>query len=71
MSEVDDGIVWLTMPEAQEYLKISKTTLYDVMRDGRLPFYFIDGTRQRRVKRNDLDALLKRGKPDELESTDK
>lgn len=71
MSEVDDGIVWLTMPEAQEYLKISKTTLYDVMRDGRLPFYFIDGTRQRRVKRSDLDALLKRGKPDELESTDK
>jgi excisionase family DNA binding protein len=70
MAEVLDGTVWLTSPEAQEYLKVSKATLYNLMKDGRLPFYYIKGTRQRRIKQSDLDALLELGNPDDLESSD-
>jgi len=40
------------------------------MKDGRLPFYYIKGTRQRRVKQTDLDALLERGNPNELDVAD-
>jgi excisionase family DNA binding protein len=70
MAESQEGTVWLTAPEAQDYLKVSKTTLYNLMKDGRLPFFYIAGTRQRRVRRHDLDALLQPGNPDELESSD-
>ena len=62
--------VWFDVPGALEFLKISKTTLYDCMKDGRLPFYYVKGTRQRRLKRSDLEALLIRGKPEELDQTD-
>jgi len=67
MAEILEDTVWLTAPEAQEYLKISKGTLYNLMQDGRLPFYYIKGTRQRRIKQTDLEALLQPGHPDELE----
>lgn len=70
MAEIHDGIIWLTVPEAQEYLKVSKATLYNLMKDGRLPFYYIVGTRQRRIKRSDLDALLQPGNPEDLGSSD-
>lgn len=58
MIEHSDDIVWMTTTEAQEYLRISKTTLYECMHDGRLPFYYIKGTRQRRIKKSDLDGLM-------------
>ncbi len=58
MPKNSDETVWMTITEAQEYLKVSKTTLYDCMKDGRLPFYYIRGTRQRRVKKADLDTLM-------------
>lgn len=70
MAEIVDGTVWMTSPEAQDYLKVSKATLYNLMKDGRLPFYYIKGTRQRRLKQRDLDALLELGSPDDLESTE-
>jgi len=70
MAEIYDGTVWLTAPEARDYLKVSKATLYNLMKDGRLPFYYIKGTRQRRVKQTDLDALLERGNPNELDVAD-
>lgn len=70
MAESQEGTVWLTAPEAQDYLKVSKTTLYNLMKDGRLPFFYIVGTHQRRVRRNDLDALLQPGNPDEMEPAD-
>jgi excisionase family DNA binding protein len=66
MSVIHEGTLWLTVPEAQEYLKVSKPTIYNLMRDGRLPFYYIAGTRQRRVKQVDLDAVLQLGRPDDL-----
>lgn len=58
MPESSDDKTWMTTVEAQEYLRVSKTTLYDCMKDGRLPFYYIKGTRQRRVKKADLDSLM-------------
>ena len=58
MSEHSDEIIWMTPSEAQTYLRISKTTLYDCMKDGRLPFYYVKGTRQRRLKKSDLDGLM-------------
>jgi excisionase family DNA binding protein len=70
MSETRDTTLWLTVPEAREYLKVSKTTLYNLMKDRRLPFYYISGTRQRRVKQADLEALLQLGNPDELDTAD-
>jgi excisionase family DNA binding protein len=65
-----DGTIWLTVPEASEYLKVSKTTLYNLMKDGRLPFFYIAGTRQRRIKQADLDALLQPGRPEDLDELD-
>jgi len=70
MAEMLDGTIWLTAPEAQDYLKVSKATLYNLMKDGRLPFYYIKGTRQRRLKQIDLEALLEPGNPDELDTAD-
>jgi excisionase family DNA binding protein len=66
MVEVNDDILWLTVPEAQAYLKVSKPTIYQMMRDGRLPFYYIKGTNQRRVKKSDVDSLLILGTPGDL-----
>lgn len=51
--------------EACEYLRVSKATLYSYMKDGRLPFYYLAGTRQRRLRKTDLDALLVPGSPGE------
>ena len=65
MPENSDNTIWMTVPEAQEYLKISKTTLYDCMKDERLPFYYIKGTRQRRIKKSDLDSLMIFGENEE------
>lgn len=70
MTGPHDEIIWLTVPEAADYLKVSKTTLYNLMKDGRLPFFYIAGTRQRRVRRNDLNGILEPGHPDDLESPD-
>lgn len=58
MTDNSDDTIWMTPSESQAYLKISKTTLYDCMKDGRLPFYYVKGTRQRRLKKADLDALM-------------
>lgn len=63
--------VWLTMPQAIEYLQVSRRTLYRLMDEGILPYYRITGTRQRRFKRSDLDQLMvleepgAAGEPDE------
>ena len=69
MSENLDDSVWMTTTEAQTYLKVSKTTLYDCMKDGRLPFYYVQGTRQRRIKKADLDNLMVIGDPDTQDKT--
>lgn len=56
---------WLTLDEAAAYLKLSKPSIYRLCTEGRLPFYKIAGTGQRRFKRADLDALLEPGELEE------
>ena len=62
--------LWYSVPEASEYLGISKALLYNLMKGRKLPFYYISGTRQRRLKKEDLDALLVPGNPDEADQED-
>lgn len=57
---------WFDIPGALEYLKLSKSTLYECMKDGRLPYYYVKGTRQRRLKKEDLDNLMTLGSPTEI-----
>jgi excisionase family DNA binding protein len=63
MDNNEKETVWVTIPEATKYLRISKSTIYELMSDGRLAFYYLKGTRQRRVKKEDLDALMILGDP--------
>lgn len=62
--------IWLSISEACSYLGISRPTLYVYMKDGRLPYYYLAGTKQRRLKKEDLDALLVRGSPEEADLED-
>jgi excisionase family DNA binding protein len=67
MSACEESTSWYTVAEACEYLKVSNSTLYAYMKDRRLPFFYLAGTRQRRLRKRDLDALLQPGNPDELD----
>lgn len=70
MEELAEHDRWLSIPEATKYLGVSRGTLYNYMNDGRLPFYYIKGTNQRRLKKSDMDALLIPGKPGDLGNAD-
>jgi excisionase family DNA binding protein len=63
MKDKQQSSRWLSVADACTYLSVSKGTLYTYMKDGRLPFYYLAGTHQRRVKQEELDALLVRGSP--------
>lgn len=54
---------WLTAAEAAAYLKVSKATLYRLCAQGVLPFYTIGGKTDRRFKRSELDAAMRRETP--------
>lgn len=61
------------MPQAMQYLQVSRRTLYRLMDEGALPYYRMIGTRQRRFKRSDLDQLMvleEPGAPDEADNSD-
>jgi len=47
---------WLSEKEAQEYLGVSRSTLYRWQKEGKLKVYKLG--RQRRYQQEDLDALL-------------
>jgi excisionase family DNA binding protein len=48
----------LTIAEAVDLLKISKTTIYDMVKDGRLPSVKLPGVRRVFVRRSDLEGLI-------------
>lgn len=50
--------VWMTPKEAMGYLKVSRSTFYRMLRDGRLTAYHLAGTDEKRIRQEDLDALL-------------
>jgi excisionase family DNA binding protein len=49
---------WFTAAEAMAYLKVSKSTLYRLSAEGKLPYYTLAESGDRRFKRSDLDAVL-------------
>jgi excisionase family DNA binding protein len=49
---------WLTAAEAMAYLKVSKSTLYRLCAEDKLPYFLVGGSGDRRFKRSDLDAAL-------------
>ena len=51
---------YLTPREAARYLGVSRQSLYDYIKRHALPYYQLPGSRGRRFKKADLDALLKR-----------
>lgn len=50
---------WLTLDEAAQYLKIGKTTLYELARKGAIPAHKIG--REWRFDAEELDSWLKSG----------
>ena len=51
-------IEWLTIAEACRVLKVSRRTLYTYMETGKLDFHQVGDTGHRRIKAEDLDALM-------------
>lgn len=49
----------LTIAEAVNLTKLSKTTIYDMVKDGRLPSVKLPGVRRFFIRRSDLEALIK------------
>ena len=56
--ETDDKQEWFTPTEAATYLRVSRQTIYNYMEDGFLPYYQLKSGGGRRLRREDLDALL-------------
>jgi len=56
---------WMNPTEAADYLGISRQSLYKLMDSGALPFQSVKGIQKRRVRKEDLDALLKQKDGDE------
>ena len=65
MTETAGPTEWYTVTEACAYLRVSNTTLYEYMKSKRLPFFYLAGTRNRRLRKEDLDALLEPGDVEE------
>lgn len=51
---------WFTPNEAAEYLRVTRQTIYTYMQKGVLQYYELPGERGRRIRRDDLDALLQK-----------
>jgi excisionase family DNA binding protein len=49
---------WFTPAEAAKYLRVTRQTIYRYMTDGLLPYYELKSGGGRRLRREDLDALL-------------
>jgi excisionase family DNA binding protein len=49
---------WMTVDQLVRYLQVSRTTVYDWMREGQLPYRELPGGRGRRFDRADVDKLL-------------
>jgi len=49
----------LTINEAVDLIKISKSSIYSMVKDGRLPSVQLPGVRRVFIRRSDLEALIK------------
>jgi excisionase family DNA binding protein len=50
---------WLTVGEARAYLKVGTTTLYRWMTEGRLPYRELASGGGRRIRKSELEAMLR------------
>jgi|TARA_Y100000401_G_C8249725_1_gene187470 excisionase family DNA binding protein len=48
----------LTVAEICNLLKVSKTTVYDMISDGRLPRFVLPGVNKILVKRSDIERII-------------
>ena len=48
----------LTVAEICNLLKVSKTTVYDMISDGRLPRFVLPGVNKILVKKSDLERII-------------
>ena len=48
----------LTVVEICNLLKVSKTTVYDMISDGRLPRFVLPGVNKILVKRSDIERII-------------
>ena len=65
--EIPETSQWLNVSESAKYLSVSKATLYSYMKDRKLPFYYLSGSRHRRLRKEDLMTLLVLGDPNEVD----
>ncbi len=56
---------WLTLEEAARYLKMGKSTLYDLARKGNIPAHKMG--REWRFDADELDRWIKTGRVEELQ----
>ena len=49
---------WMTVVQVMRYLQVSRTTVYQWMQQGRLPYRELPGGRGRRFDRDEVDRLL-------------
>ena len=52
---------WLTTKEAAAYLRVSRGTLYNLVRRGVIKWYAVPGLRGRWYRRTELDELRQQG----------
>lgn len=64
MSTKDEKQNWFTIEEAAAYLRVTKATIYNYMKDGLLTYYQLKSGRGRRFRKEDLDALLDKHQAD-------
>ena len=50
---------YVTQTEAARILGVSKPTVYRMMNDGTLPYVKVEGVNKRKLKRSDVERLLK------------
>lgn len=50
---------WLNVKEAAEYLGVSRQTIYRLIQQGRLGYFEVEGVLGKRIRKMDLDALIK------------
>lgn len=49
---------WLTVDQAAQHLQVSRATFYRMIADGRITAYEIPGSKRKRFKLEELDAIL-------------
>lgn len=53
------GTEWISVTEASKVLGVARNTLKKLIREGTLPAYTVQGVRGFRLKRPDVEALLR------------